>query len=92
MTKEQVYDEQISPLMQQIIAICNEHKIANVMTFSLDHDTGLLCTTVNIEQETNPPELFQCIVDQLLPPQQSPMMVTVDHGDGTKTITAILGG
>lgn len=28
MNKEQVYDEKIAPLMTQIIAICQEHKIA----------------------------------------------------------------
>jgi hypothetical protein len=27
MSKEQIYDEQISPLMQQIIEICKEHEI-----------------------------------------------------------------
>lgn len=50
MTKEQIYDEQISPLMTQVIAICREHKIANICTFSLDEcddgeSEGLRCTT-----------------------------------------------
>lgn len=42
-TKESVYDEQINPLMQQIIEICKQHNINAHSTFFLDED--LLCTT-----------------------------------------------
>lgn len=90
MTKEHIYDEQISPLMTQIIAICNEHKIANVLTFLLDRDEGLVCTTCNINEDTYPPDEFKELVDVLFPKKRSPLMVTVDHGDGRKTINAIL--
>jgi hypothetical protein len=90
LTKEQVYDEQISPLMTQIIAICEEHKIANVLTFSLDRDEGLVCTTCDINEDTDPPDEFKELVDVLFPKKRNPLMVTVDHGDGRKTISAIL--
>ena len=40
MTKEEVYDSQISPLMAQIISICKEHKIAMLADFTLDEDLG----------------------------------------------------
>lgn len=47
--KESVYDEKISPLMSQIIAICQEHKINMFATFALDVDPEtdniLKCTT-----------------------------------------------
>ncbi len=43
MTKEQVYDEQINPLVTQITAICKEHGINTHATFFLDDE--LLCTT-----------------------------------------------
>lgn len=33
--KERIYDEQISPLMEQIIAICKAHKINMAANFSL---------------------------------------------------------
>lgn len=89
MTKEQIYDEQINPLMAQIIAICKEHKIANVLTFSLDAETELLCTTCNIEEDTEPPEAFLQMVSILFPSRRSPLMVTVNHDDGSKTINAI---
>jgi hypothetical protein len=47
--KEALYDEQISPLMRQIIALCKEHKINMVADFSLGYDPEadetLFCTT-----------------------------------------------
>lgn len=48
MKKEQVYDEQISPLMDKIISICEENKIDMVATFCLEKidDDELLCTTL----------------------------------------------
>ena len=61
-TKEEIYDEQISPLMTQIIAICKENKIANVCSFSLDLDEGLCCTTCMTQDEFEPPEKFkECV-------------------------------
>lgn len=35
---EAVYDEQISPLMTQIIAICKEHKIPMIASFAYQHN------------------------------------------------------
>jgi hypothetical protein len=52
--KERIYDEQISPLMMQIIALCKEHKINAFADFSLGleadedaerFDEPLFCTT-----------------------------------------------
>lgn len=37
-TEEKVYDEKISPLMKQIIAICKEHKIPMIATFIYEND------------------------------------------------------
>ena len=36
MTKEEIYDEQINPLMAQIINICKVNKIAMIADFALD--------------------------------------------------------
>lgn len=91
MSKEQIYDELISPLMAQVIAICNEHKIANVLTFSLDNEgDGLCCTTCNLREDTDPPEHFRRLVEIIFPERRNPMMLTVEHGDGTKTVSAFL--
>lgn len=49
MSKEQAYDEHISPLMTKVIALCKEHKINMAATFALDHNEDgepLYCTTV----------------------------------------------
>lgn len=47
--KEAAYDEHISPLMTQIIALCKEHKINMIADFSLGYDEEadqtLFCTT-----------------------------------------------
>ena len=47
--KEKIYDEQISPLMTEIIKICKENKIAFFANYRLgfDEEAGedLLCTT-----------------------------------------------
>lgn len=49
-SKEEVYDKEISPLMQEIIRICKENKINMAATFSLDfnaeEDSPLYCDTV----------------------------------------------
>jgi hypothetical protein len=37
-TKEDIYDEQISPLMTKIIAICKEHQIPMVAQFQYAND------------------------------------------------------
>lgn len=48
---EAIYDEQISPLMKQIIAICKEHKIPMFATF--EYADGQLCTSA--QRETGHP-------------------------------------
>lgn len=45
--KEAAYDEHIAPLMEQIIKLCDEHKINAAATFSLTDENGsLFCTTI----------------------------------------------
>lgn len=47
MNKEQIYDEQIYPLMDKIISICKEHGIAMFASFSIptDEQPDLECMT-----------------------------------------------
>ena len=45
---EDIYDEQVSPLMKQIIAICKEHKLPMLATFAFENCEERpehLCTT-----------------------------------------------
>ena len=88
--KEKVYDEQISPLMTQIITICREHNIAHVCTFQLDEvdeDEGpLYCDTKNLRDECEPSDRMMEI-GEMVGPQHSPAltMMTVRDGDGKVT-------
>lgn len=63
-TKEQVYDEEIQPLMASIIEICGKHKIANVISFNIGDD--LYCTTHSTGPECKTPEHFKKCVDILM--------------------------
>ncbi|WP_313686037.1 hypothetical protein, partial [Pantoea sp.] len=59
---ESVYDEQISPLMQQIIEICNQHQIPMVCSFAYENDAekGVgTCTTILNGHEGRHHENFQ---------------------------------
>jgi hypothetical protein len=78
MNKEQIYDEQINPLMAKIIAICKEHKIATVASFAIptDEDEGLMCTTALTTPEYEPPDVLRQIVNILYPPLPPMMRIT----------------
>ena len=61
MTKEDIYDEQISPLMVQIISICKEHDIPLVADFQIDNDRSTVdpndtfhCTTLLVPKDASP--------------------------------------
>jgi len=59
--KEQIYDEQIAPLMAQIIAICTEHQIPTLASFAYRRDShGEYdhCTTALPGPDNRWPESF----------------------------------
>ncbi|MGU2439533.1 hypothetical protein ACTXHA_03945 [Burkholderia cenocepacia] len=92
-TKEQVYDEQISPLMGQILAICKAHKIAMLASFSIptDEDPELACTSALVGGEFEAPETYRSALRQIRPDLVGLpfMMIRTDHEDGSATITAV---
>lgn len=57
MTKEEVYDTQISPLMQQIVAICLKNKIEMIANYELDtrDNQNLSCQTMLPGEDGNHP-------------------------------------
>ena len=87
MTKEEIYDSQINPLMAQIIEICREHRIAHVCTFSIPNDDypGLCCTTACLLDECDPPLEFIDALECIKKPERSPVMVTTRDGSGNIT-------
>ena len=95
MTKEAFYDEKISPLMTQIIAMCKEAQIPIVADFALDWNEDeqnyLKCTTSILPEEWGVPDEMPAALRILRPPKRSPMMVTVRDADGqVKEMHAIL--
>ncbi len=61
--KETAYDDLISPLMAQVIALCKKHKINMAATFALgpaedsENDEPLYCTTVLDVDKGEPKEM-----------------------------------
>lgn len=95
MNKEQIYDSQINPLMAQVIDICKANKIAMLATFDIpnDDDPDLACTT-HLPDETGklPDRIADCVrVSKGGRTSATPLMLTTQHADGSKTLTAILG-
>lgn len=89
MNKEQVYDEKVAPLMTQIIAICQEHKIAMLATFAIPtkEDSDLLCTTCISDETGRPPEPILSALRVVRPPV---VMLTTRNADGSTDMTAIV--
>ena len=90
MTKEEVYDEQISEMMTKIIQICHDNKIAMIADFALDED--LKCLTVLLSEAYDPPdnmvEAARILKNGVSP---SPLMITTKDKDGNViNITAVL--
>ncbi|WP_248769098.1 hypothetical protein [Pseudomonas sp. MWU12-2345] len=101
MNKEEIYDSQISPLMQQIIAISREHGIAMIASFSIGHDgegpngedcTGLTCTSHLPDGDEVFDERFSKCAATIRQPVRSSMAmhITTSNPDGSKTLTAII--
>lgn len=58
-TKEQIHDELIAPLVQQILDICEKHRIAFVMDFLVPNEKGenLHCTSCLLEDDCHPDDM-----------------------------------
>lgn len=101
MNKEQVYDDQISPLIKQIVDIARQNGIAMVASFSIPHDgegtngedcSNLTCTTHLPDGDgVFDPRYNKCAgVIQRGVNQMLGMSITTEHSDGSKTLTAVI--
>lgn len=103
MNKEEIYDSQISPLMQQIIAITKQHGIAMIASFDIAHDgegpngedcSSLICSTHLPDGDGTVNERFdmanQIIYQGRRSHGSSVMHLTTVSPDGSKTLTAII--
>jgi len=94
MTKEQIYDEQINPLMAQILEICTAHNIAMAASFAIpnDEDDHLCCSSKRPDETGKFPHLIgklAAVIDREIRGREPTMMTTVD-ADGRKTMLAII--
>ncbi|MBK5416400.1 hypothetical protein [Pseudomonas sp. TH31] len=93
MTKEDIYDEQINPLMAKIISICKEHNIAFIFSAHIpnDEDPDLACTT---HLPGDGGECYEPFVKAFhaIRTQAAPAIHTrIINGDGSATLTAYIG-
>ena len=93
-TKEQIYDDKISPLMMQIISICKVHKIPIVASFFIPgaDDPELAVTTALLGAGFEAPKNFSNALRELRPELfgGAPLMLRTEHGDGNTTLTAVI--
>lgn len=92
MDKEQIYDEQINPLMAQVIDICRANKIAFLASFAIptEENSELRCSSAMLTADFEPPEEFMRAWKEILPASRNPLMFKTVDGDGSITFTAIL--
>jgi hypothetical protein len=96
-TKEAIYDDEVSPLMAQVIAICKRANIPVHASFQLDED--LACTT-HVAPEKVEPEDADGFAEwtrkygplaRIASRPSSPLMITTRDGSGKITsVEAIL--
>jgi hypothetical protein len=76
---EDIYDNEISPLMQKIIAICKEHKIPVIASFAYENDeeNGVGSCTTNIFFDDRKPEGFLSANREIRTGGNTTMAITV---------------
>lgn len=96
---EDVYDEEIAPLMTRIIDICKAHNMPMLASFMYGRDEGddpKLCTTALLSGPFSARDIPSCLTnacDGIYSGRRVPMMrTTLTKADGTTetTITAFL--
>lgn len=88
--REAAYDEHISPLMTQVIALCKEHKIPLLASFDLagedDEQEGadtLRCTTCLAGPDWPLDESFEKALASLKPPPPHFVAFTITRPKGS---------
>ena len=91
---EKVYDEQIAPLMTQIINICKEHKLPMFASFlykndSENEDDG--CCTTNLMFKERPiPKEFLALAPSIFSTRGLMLRMRVERADGSVEETVVL--
>jgi hypothetical protein len=81
--------------MDQIIAICKEHKMPMFATFLYQNDPeteeDMACTTNQMYEERPIPERFLRLVDIAMPRRVPPLRMRVTNSDGSVEETVVMG-
>jgi hypothetical protein len=91
---EAVYDAEIAPLMDKIIAVCKEHKLPMFATFLYQNDPDdgdNVCTTNLMFKERPIPEKLLQLVDMVTPRRVPPLRIRVTKADGSVEETVVMG-
>lgn len=95
---EDVYDEEIAPLMAKIIEICHSHKLPMVASFHYalrDEDDESLCTTTLTYEERGPQRTINAAHKALFTPNTRMYRITETNATGevvAQTMIADLTG
>jgi hypothetical protein len=94
-SKEQIYDEQISPLMTRIIEICRSHKIPVAACFGINTDEGedadLVCSTILYDKDWNTPDNIKSAAKAMQQRRSMAIITTLGKDGNVKNITAVVG-
>ena len=87
---ELLYDEQIQPLMAQIIEICKVNRIP--MAASFEYATGEFCSTlIPVDGQSDfMRDLNRLISREAFPAPSPRLQITTERKDGSKIIEVIL--
>jgi hypothetical protein len=90
MNKEQIYDEQINPLLQQIINICQKHGIAMIADFAIptEENKGLHVMTA-LGDETGRPPLPQLLAFRIIQGEFDIMAIPHTQDSETESSTSV---
>jgi hypothetical protein len=66
--KEQIYDEQLSPLVTQIIQICEQHKLPLVLSvcYGWNETDKSLCCTTSLPGDGWQPERYHRAIETII--------------------------
>ena len=92
---EQVYDDQIAPLMTQIIEICKTHTLPMFATFLYGNDIdddegGKLCTTSLLFKERLIPEEMLDLPKVIMPQSSPALRIRVTDKTGAVTQETVI--
>lgn len=77
---ESVYDEEINPLMAQILAVCKRHKMPMVASFQYGPDD--FCTSALLSDEYEPHECLTKALSVIQPAAAAMFRLTTRNADG----------